>query len=35
MIEIVSTLKRIADALEIIAEALGKKKDRKKESEDK
>lgn len=35
MIEIVSVLKRIAEALEVIADALSKKKTVKKESEEK
>ena len=35
MIALVSVLKRIADALEQIADVLGKKKTSKKESEDK
>lgn len=35
MIEIVSVLKRIAEALEVIADSLSKKKTVKKESEDK
>ena len=35
MIEIVSVLKRIADALEVIADSLSKKKTVKKESDEK